>query len=247
MWIAHVKCGDGVRLGWRRGHQVDIGRYRSAMVRPCTEPLTLRRTHFEQLRLFISFQSWPKRTTPDVHLVDSPAMPEIEHDESPDEILSSVVWHYTRDFDLLNAYDRGTFDELVGTEPTWSFDLVSARKVIAAVREHFPTDELFGAERRDGLGAVLVQIEQSSFGEPLYATVEDRAAHIIYLTVKNHPLADGNKRSAVALAAFYLARNGAKPLPENMLAALTLVAATSGPEQKDQIIGVLRAVLLRNR
>lgn len=184
---------------------------------------------------------------PDVELIDSPAMPEIEPNESPDENLSGVVLHYTRDFDLLNAYDRGTFDDLAGTEPTWSFDLVAARKVIATLRNLFPADELFGAERGDGLGSVLAQIEQSSFGEPLYETVEDRAAHLIYLTVKNHPLSDGNKRSAVALAAFYLARNGARPLPEYTLAALTLVAATSGPEQKDQIIGVLRTVLLRNR
>ena len=174
-------------------------------------------------------------------------MLEIELNESPDEILSGVVRHYTRDFDLLNAYDRGTFDDTAGAEPTWSFDLVSAHKVIATVREQFPADELFGAERGDGLGAVLAQIEQSSFGEPLYETVEDRAAHLIYLTVKNHPLSDGNKRSAVALAALSLARNGAKPLPEHTLAALTLVAATSGPEQKDQILGVLRTVLLRNR
>ncbi len=174
-------------------------------------------------------------------------MPEVEYDESPDNIFADLTRHYTRDFDLLNAYDRGTFDELVGTEPTWSFDLVAARKVITAVRNLFPADEMFGAERGDGLGAILAQIEQSSFGESLYATVEDRAAHLIYLTVKNHPLSDGNKRSAVALAAFYLARNGASPLPEYTLAALTLVAATSGPEQKDQIIGVLRTVLLRNR
>ena len=106
---------------------------------------------------------------------------------------------------------------------------------------------MFGTERGDGLSAVLDQIEQASLGQPLYPTVEDRAAHLIYLVVKNHPLSDGNKRSAVALAAVYLAQNGAPPLPEFTLAALALVAASSCPEEKDQIIGVLRTVVSQDR
>ncbi len=174
-------------------------------------------------------------------------MPEIEHDESSDGVLAGVIRLYSPDFNLLDAYDRGSFDDTAGTAPSWSLDLVSAREVIATVRSQFPADELFGVERGDGLGAILAHIEQSSFGEPLYETVEDRAAHLIYLTVKNHPLSDGNKRSAVALAAYYLARNSAKPLAGHMLAVLTLVAATSVPEEKDEIIGVLRTALLRNR
>jgi prophage maintenance system killer protein len=64
--------------------------------------------------------------------------------------------------------------------------------------------------------------------------------------VKNHPFADGNKRSAVALAAVYLDRNGVKPFPPNTLAVLTLVAASSDASEKDQIIGVLRTVIARN-
>ncbi|GEM_PF-3130580 len=110
------------------------------------------------------------------------------------------------------------------------------RAVLAEVRREFPSDELFGIERGDGLSAVLGQMEQTSFGEPLYPTVEDRTANLIYLTVKNHPLSDGNKRSATALAAYYLEQNG----------ALTLVAAASSAEQKDQIVGVIRTVLVRN-
>jgi len=90
------------------------------------------------------------------------------------------------------------------------------RAVLAEVRREFPSDELFGIERGDGLSAVLGQMEQTSFGEPLYPTVEDRTANLIYLTVKNHPLSDGNKRSATALAAYYLnrtARSLSSPQP----------------------------------
>lgn len=158
--------------------------------------------------------------------------------------LADVVNRYTRDFDLLSAYDKGEFDALPGAEPVWSMGADDARDVIRQVRDKFPGDALFGSERPgDGLGAIMAQVEQSSFGQPLYPTVEDRAANIIYLTVKNHPLSDGNKRSAAALAAYYLSQNGTKPLPENTIAALTLVAASSSAEQKDQIVGVIRTVL----
>ena len=161
--------------------------------------------------------------------------------------LADVVNRYTQDFSLLDAYDKGNFAEVPGTEPTWSLTLVAAREVIRSVREQFPSDSLFGAERQgEGLRAILAQVEQSSFGQQLYPTVEDRAANIIYLIVKNHPLSDGNKRSATALAGVYLERNGSKSLPENTLAALTLVAASSSAEQKLQIVGVIRTVLARN-
>lgn len=165
------------------------------------------------------------------------------HDENVSG-LADVVNRYTGDFELLNAYDRGEFDPLPGTVPSWSMTLQDARDVILQVREQFPGDALFGAERPGGgLDAILAQVEQTSFGQPLYPTVEDRAANLIYLTVKNHPLSDGNKRSAAALAGYYLDRNGARLMPENTIAALTLVAASSSAEQKDSIIGVIRTVL----
>jgi prophage maintenance system killer protein len=160
--------------------------------------------------------------------------------------LADVLQRYAGDFELLNAYDKGEFESDDGTEPTWNLRIDDAREVVAAVRSTFPMDHMFGAERGDGLAGILAQIEQTSFGQPLYPTVEDRAANLIYLTVKNHPFADGNKRSAAALASVYLERNGALPLPPNTIAALTLVAASSEAAQKHQIIGVLRTVLVQN-
>ena len=100
------------------------------------------------------------------------------HDENLSG-LSDVMRRYTQDFDLLSSYDRGTFDETAGTTPTWALNLSASRKAIAIVRSQFQNDELFGAERGDGFSTVLDQIEQSSFGQPLYPTVEGRAVHLI--------------------------------------------------------------------
>jgi len=54
---------------------------------------------------------------------------------------------------------------------------------------------LFGLERGDALAALLGNLNQSVFGEPAYPTIERKAAHLLYFVIKNHPLADGNKRT----------------------------------------------------
>ena len=50
---------------------------------------------------------------------------------------------------------------------------------------------LFGQERGDQLGAILGNVEQTFGGEPLYPSVQARAAHLLYFLIKDHPFADG--------------------------------------------------------
>ena len=68
--------------------------------------------------------------------------------------------------------------------------------------------DLFGRERGDAFAALLGNLDQSAFGEPVYPTVEGKAAHLLYFVIKNHPFADGNKRSGAFLFVDFLARNG---------------------------------------
>ena len=99
--------------------------------------------------------------------------------------------------------------------------------------------ELFGQLRGDGFTSALAAIEQG-FGEELfYPNVASRAAHLLYFVIKNHPLADGNKRSGSFLFLWYLRLNQhllAKPVGElindNTLVALALLVAESLPDQK---------------
>jgi hypothetical protein len=65
--------------------------------------------------------------------------------------------------------------------------------------ERGEASELFARERSDGLTAILGNIEQTMFGEALYKTREERAAHLLYFVIKNHPFSDGNKRSGAFL------------------------------------------------
>ncbi|MGO4295381.1 Fic family protein [Glutamicibacter sp. MCAF14] len=76
--------------------------------------------------------------------------------------------------------------------------------------------------------------------------MEEKAAHLLYFVVKDHPLADGNKRSAAALFVSFLARNGllynedgSAQVTSNALAAITLLIASSDPKEKDLMISLI--------
>ena len=103
--------------------------------------------------------------------------------------------------------------------------------------------DLFARERGDGLAALLGNLNQSVFEAPAYPTVETKAAHLLYFVIKNHPFADGNKRSGAYLFVDFLARNGrlmdktGHPVINDIgLAALALLVAESDPTQKETMI-----------
>ena len=88
--------------------------------------------------------------------------------------------------------------------------------------------DLFARLRGDGLDGIFGNLEQSVFGEPAYPSIESKAAHLLYFVVKNHPFADGNKRSGAFLFVDFLNRNsrlfnqsGEPIINDTGLAALT--------------------------
>lgn len=70
---------------------------------------------------------------------------------------------------------------------------------------------MVGRDRADGRASILGNLEQSMFGETLYCTREEPAAHLLYFVIKNHPFSDGNKRSGVFLFLLYLRPGGRAP------------------------------------
>ncbi|MFN9709001.1 MAG: Fic family protein, partial [Burkholderiales bacterium] len=79
-----------------------------------------------------------------------------------------------------------------------------------------------------------------------YPSVETKAAHLLYFVIKNHPFADGNKRSGAFLFVDFLHRNGrllnadGQPVINDVgLAALALLVAESDPAQKDVLIRLI--------
>lgn len=160
-----------------------------------------------------------------------------------------VVRRYTRTWRLLHEYDQ---NRLAGTPelPTAvsvSISVDAARAAISNLREVIGTPgqatTLFGREHGERLAGIIGAIEQTSNGKPLYASVEARAAHLLYFVVKDHPFVDGNKRIGTLLFLEYLWRNGllmrmdgSLRLTDNAMVALALLIAESDPSQKDLMI-----------
>ncbi|GAA2222371.1 virulence RhuM family protein [Herbiconiux moechotypicola] len=168
---------------------------------------------------------------------------------SDDDLVAGVadlVADYLPGLTLLREYDEARIATAPVAVPGWELTVSEARAVIAEVAAEFPTDTLFGRERADSLEATIGAVYQGFAGEELYPTVEEKAANLLYLVVKDHPLSDGNKRSAAALFVTFLARNGLLTAPDstprianNTLAAITLMVAMSDPREKSLMIALL--------
>jgi len=154
----------------------------------------------------------------------------------------SLILGYARTWRLLQDYDQGALGLPAGARPARGIlALAEARRALdalaAELRERGEASDLFARDRGEGLSAILGNLAQSMFGEPLYRTREERAANLLYFVIKNHPFADGNKRSGAFLLLLYLRQEGMRlPLNEQGLTALTLLIAESDPKAKDLMI-----------
>ncbi|MFH8249255.1 RhuM family protein [Microbacterium sp. B2969] len=176
-----------------------------------------------------------------------------ELSQSSDELIANVarvVANYLPSLRILRAYDEGEIPAGEGDSPTWFLTYDGARAVIDQVAAAFPQDALFGGERGDALDGIIDAIYQGFGGEELYPTVQEKAANLLYLVVKDHPLTDGNKRSAAALFAHFLVRNralddahGVPRISNNALAAITLMVAMSDPKEKHLMIALIVGML----
>lgn len=176
------------------------------------------------------------------------------------QAVLEVVQHYARTWRMLRAYDENQLAAAPGrtSAPTASLEITTARDAIRTMRDDMvvrgENPGLFGQERGDALESILLNIEQTWGGEALYPTIESRAAHLLYFVIKNHPLTDGNKRTASLLFLDYLRRNNAllgtsrQPrFSDTALVALALLVAESEASHKDLIIRLILNLLAEDR
>ena len=167
--------------------------------------------------------------------------------------LVDVIARYTQTFLLLQRYDEGLLEEPKGNRGGVLPAVEEARAAIGRLKADLigrgEATDLFGREREEGLAALLGNLDQSVFGEPAYPTVESKAAHLLYFTIKNHPFSDGNKRIGSFLFVDFLNRNGRlfrdgqAVVNDVGLAALALLVAASAPKDKDVMIRLVMNML----
>lgn len=161
--------------------------------------------------------------------------------------LFNVISDYVYALDTLDHYDYQSLSiqKTTKIEPfRATYD--NAMEAINALKEKFGGSQWFANEKDDSFKSSIGQIYQTFGGEDLYPSVEEKAAMLLYLVVKNHSFSDGNKRIAAMLFLWFLnnnhvlyAEDGHKRIADNTLVALTLMIAESRTEEKDVMVKVV--------
>ena len=161
------------------------------------------------------------------------------------ETLVNVIDEYTNALDLLDEYDHQCLIKPKGNETIYRLTYSDCRTIIDSMKFK-NTSSVFGVEKENGkLDGILAAVYQNVFGEEIYPSLEEKAAHLLYFLVKDHPFADGCKRIAATLFLEFLNRNHAliknnKTIISNdTLVAITVLTAESKPDEKEAIIKLI--------
>lgn len=118
------------------------------------------------------------------------------------EILK-VIGEYSKALDLLDDYDHRTLKKIKGNTDERKIQYTECIQIINQLRFN-EESSLFAVERDKGLESIIGNIYQSFAGQDIYKSIEEKSANFLYLIVKNHVFADGNKRIAATLFIYFL-------------------------------------------
>ena len=155
-----------------------------------------------------------------------------------------VIGDYSKALDLLDDYDHKTLKKIDGTIDERKIEYKKCMEVINKLRFN-EESSLFALERDKGLESIIGNIYQSFDGQDIYKSTEEKGVNFLYLIVKNHVFADGNKRIAATLFIYFLNfygilyKDGKQTIDNNTLTALTLLIAESNPKEKEVIIDLV--------
>ena len=179
-----------------------------------------------------------------VKLIDIANRMDERLEENDAKEILRVIGQYSKALDLLDEYDHRTLKKIKGNTDERKIEYNSCIEIINKLRFNEESD-LFAVERDKGLESIIGNIYQSFGGQDIYKSIEEKAANFLYLIVKNHVFADGNKRIAATLFIYFLNfygilyKNGEQTIDNNTLAALTLLIAESNPKEKEVIIDLV--------
>lgn len=165
-----------------------------------------------------------------------------------------VINQYAKTWSMLLFYDEDSLllpNTLVDSNATISY------KNVVTVIESFKRELLdkgeatnfFGQERDSQLQGIFGTIHQTFDQLLLYPSIEERAAHLLYFIIKDHPFVDGNKRIGSLLFIIYLKSqkiNSKVILGDSTMIALALLVAESNPLDKELIIRLIINLIVNN-
>lgn len=167
---------------------------------------------------------------------------------------SQLLQIFANGLSLLDDYDHEKLDASGRTNRQTVYpDVQDYLKVIAKMKSAY-TSDVFAKPKDKGFESSVKQIAQAFGDKELYHSIEEKAAALLYLIVKNHSFVDGNKRIAAACFLHFLEQNGLLYLENNTpiisneaLAAITLFVATSKPEEMEIVKQLVISILNRSK
>ena len=166
------------------------------------------------------------------------------------DLLSS----YSKTLTLLEQYDKEKVALVKNGKGKFILTYEDVLKVINALKNELVTKEeageFFGIENSDKLKGIVGNLYQTFDKKELYFSIEEKAAHLLYFIIKDHPLVDGNKRTGAFLFVYFLDRtnylykeSGERKINDNALTALALLIAVSDRQEKDKLVKIVTNLL----
>ncbi|MFN5984863.1 MAG: RhuM family protein [Fluviicola sp.] len=165
--------------------------------------------------------------------------------------LLEIINQYTQSFSLLNDFDSNNLkEEKLEHEISYEIEYKEAVEAIDILKNELisknQATSLFGNQKDQSFEGTLMNVVQTFDGNYLYQTIEEQAANLLYLIIKNHPFSDWNKRIGAFLFIWYLDKNkhrfkksGELKINDNGLTTLALLVAQSNPSDKDLMIKLI--------
>jgi len=158
---------------------------------------------------------------------------------------------FAKGLKMLDDYDHELLDKKGNTNKTAILPTVSQYlEVVAQLKSEFASD-VFAKPKDHSFESAVTQIGQCFDGKELYPSIEEKAATLLYLVVKNHGFIDGNKRIAAACFLYFLNqnnllfKNNVAIISNDALATLTLFVATSKTDEMDTVKKLILSILNR--
>jgi prophage maintenance system killer protein len=177
-----------------------------------------------------------------------------EHIALDPKAVLDLVKEFSSTWMSLDAYDKEALKVVGTTKKAIKLAGEELFRVIDNLRAELikkgEATELFAQERKLGsVEGIAGNVMQSFGGKPLYPSVEEKAAHLLYFMVKNHPFTDGNKRSGAFAFIWFLRRyraKGSRSINPASLTVLTLLIAESDSKKKEQMVALVTQLLMNS-
>ncbi len=176
--------------------------------------------------------------------------------ENDKEVLN-LLTQYTKTLSLLESYDKDNIDDFEGCKSDCVLTYKETKEVLTKVKDELmkkgEATQLFANEKAAELQGIIENLYQTFSAVELYPSVEDKASHLLYFIIKDHPFNDGNKRSASFMFIYFLDKcnylyknSGEKKINDNALTTLTLLIASSDPKDKELMIKLVKHLIFES-